>query len=323
MPKNSSAAHRKAVRQMAADGGISYTAALRRIQAAGGKAAPPESGPIGAGGQLLLRESAADLLEQWQRHPVEVRACQACRHVHLAHYGSPGQQQHGCVACEETAGTCPVFVPGAVPKLSSHVSPVSADPVPCPWLCGHGLDEHADGAGCFRCGCCYGMPGMAAPASITYHGYPADGPGGRLVVIEAPAGNPITLLPRINSAEFAWGYGGTGPRQLARCLLLAALGQAAACTACHGAAKLALSEDGAQIPCGPGIEDNCDPETITACQLCGDGYRDVPHQKFKSQVVANWDQDEEWVLDRAQIIAWLRGAAPDLAAAASAWPGGA
>jgi hypothetical protein len=184
-------------------------------------------------------------------------------------------------------------------------------------MCGHGLDEHADGAGCFRCGCRYDMPGIAAPASIVYHGYPAIGPGARVVVIEAPAGTPVSLLPKVTDTEFAWGYGGAGPRELARCLLRAALGAAAACPACHGAAKLAVGDDGAAVPCGPGLEDDCDPEAIIACQLCDDGYRPVPHQKFKFQVVAAWDQDAEWVLDRSEIVAWLRGTAPQLAAAAA------
>ena len=120
-----------------------------------------------------------------------------------------------------------MYVPGAAPKLRGHVSPVSAHPVPCPWMCGHGLDEHADGCGCFRCGCCCDMPGIAAPASIAYHGYPANGPGARVVVIEAPAGTPVSLLPKATDTEFAWGYGGAGPRELARCLLRAALGPAA------------------------------------------------------------------------------------------------
>jgi hypothetical protein len=50
------------------------------------------------------------------------------------------------------------------------------------------MDAHAEDRGCYRCGCHYGLPGAAAPDEIAYHGYPADGPGGRLVVIEAPAG---------------------------------------------------------------------------------------------------------------------------------------
>jgi len=321
MPKNSSAARRQAARQLAAAEGIPYTAALRRIQAAASEAAALEPGHIGHGGDPLPWEAALALLEQHRQHPVEVQACQACYHVHLAHYGSPAAGPCGCVACEEAGRACPVFVPGGVPKLSSHVGPASADPAPCPWLCGHGLDEHAEGSGCYRCGCRYGEPGVPFPAGITYHGYPANGPGERVVLIEAPAGNPVSLLPHVSPTEFAWGYGGAGPRELARSLLLAALGPAAACPACHGAAKLAIGEDGQEVPCGPGCEEECDPETIVPCPLCDDGHRAVPYQKFKFGVVAAWDQAAEWAIDRAQILAWLRGTDPDLAAAAAAWPG--
>jgi hypothetical protein len=324
MPKNSSAARRQSARRLASAEGISYTAALRRIQVAASEAAALEPGHIGHGGDLLPREAALDLLEQHRQHPVEVQACQACYHVHLAHYDSPAAGPRGCVACEAAGRVCPVFVPGGVPKLSSHVGPASADPAPCPWLCGHGLDEHAEGSGCYRCGCRYGEPGVLVPAGITYHGYPANGPGERVVVIEAPAGNPVSVLPHIrhrSPTEFAWGYGGVGPAELARCLLIAALGPAAVCPACHGAAQMTVGEDGREVPCGPALADECDPETIVPCLLCDDGYRTVPHQKFKSGVVAAWNQDAEWVIGRAEIITWLNGTDPALAAAAGAWPG--
>ena len=321
MPKNSSAARRQATRQMAVAYGISYTAARRRIQAASETSAREPDG-IMQSGHLPPRETAEALLEQHRLHPAEVRGCQACHHVHLAHYGPPDERQRGCVACEETGSACPVFVPGDVPKLPNHADPVTADPMPCPWLCGHGLDKHADGSGCFRCGCSYGIPGVPVPGGASYHGYPANGPDGHVVVIEAPAGNPVSLLPHVSATQFAWGHGGAGPRELALCLLLAALGPAAACPACHGAAKTTLTAGGAPIPYSPALEDERTPETIIPCPSCDDGYRAVPHQKFKSQVVAAWDQGAQWVLDRAQIIAWLRAADPDLAAAATAWPSG-
>jgi hypothetical protein len=311
MPKNSSAARRQDARRLAAAEGISYTAALRRLT---GQDA----------GQDVSRTSAMVLLEQWRQHPVEVQGCQACRHVYLAHYGSTAGRPGGCVECENTGQACPVYVPDGTPKLSSHVSPASDDPMPCPWLCGHGMDEHAEASGCYRCGCQYGRPGAAAPDEITYHGYPAGGPGARLVVIEAPAGCPVSLLPHMRGhagTEFAWGYGGSGPAELARCLLLAVLGPAAACPACHGAARMVIGEDGREVPCGSARADEADPAMVVLCQQCDDGYRAVPHQKFKAQVVAAWDQDAEWSIDRVRVITWLRDTAPQLAAAAEAWPG--
>ena len=309
MPKNSNAARRRAARLRAAAEGISYTAALRRITEQDAGTSPG-------------RAAAVTLLEQHRRNPVEVQACQACRHVHLAHYGYQGEPSHGCVACEQAGQTCPVYVPGGTPKLSNHVDPASDEPAPCPWLCGHGVNEHADGCGCYRCGCRFGEPGVPPPAEITYHGYPADGPSGNVVVIEAPAGTPVSVLPDTgpSPAEFSWGYGGCGPAALARCLLIAALGPAAACPACNGAARLILVKDGRLVPGSLALAGETDPDAIIPCPLCDDGYRAVPHQEFKSGVVAAWDQDSEWVISRSQIIAWLQATDPELAAAAQAWP---
>jgi hypothetical protein len=309
VPKNTSAARRQAARLRAAAEGISYTAALRGIT--------EEAAGDGAG-----RPAAVALLEQHRQHPVEVQACQACRHVHLAHYGYLAGGVRGCVACEQAGHACLVYVPGGTPKLPSRVSPASDDPAPCPWLCGHGLDEHADGCGCYQCGCRYGEPGAPQPGEITYHGYPAGRPSGNVVVIEAPAGTPVSLLPDVSPtspAEFSWGYGGAGPAALARCLLIAALGPAAACPACHGAARMVI-EDGRIVPGSQALADEADPDAIIPCPLCDDGYRAVPHQQFKSEVVAAWRQGAEWVIGRSQVIAWLRQTDPEMAAAADAWP---
>jgi hypothetical protein len=350
MPKNSSAARREAARLLATAEGISYTAALRRIREAPSQPSPsaaPMPGPAGlqnaaaalpggpgsefpgldAGRDLAGRSGFRDggvgglrarsrllalaLHAAHERHPVEVQGCQACWHTHLAHYDGGAAARQGCVACEDAARACPVFVPSGRPKLSKHTGPVSADPVPCPWLCGDGLDQHGEGSGCYRCGCRYGDAAAEPPAGVAYHGYPAGGPEGRLVVIEAPPGTPVSVLRHVDRhspAEFAWGYPGSGPAELALSLLIAALGPAAACPACRGAGKMTWDQDGHQAPCGPAREDEVDPETIVACALCDDGYRTLPHQEFKSEVVSGWSPDAQWVIDRAQIIGWLRDA---------------
>lgn len=90
------------------------------------------------------------------------------------------------------------------------------------------------------------------------------------------------------AAGFSWGDAGPGSADLARSLLIGALGPAAPCPACHGVAS---PDTGISGP----------------CLRCDDGYRPVPSRKFTSEVVASLDQDTEWVIDRAMILAWLSG----------------
>jgi len=268
------------------------------------------------------REQALEAQALHQRYPAEVQSCQACGDTHLAHYASPGSPP-GCVACEAARRACPVFVPGALPyPLAKHLDPVSEDPGPCPWLCGHEVSAHGGGRGCLRCGCAYtGEPGTSPPGSITYHGYPAGGHSGRLVVIEAPAGTPVSLLPHVSHHSptgMSWGYGGSGPADLARSLLIAALGPAAACPECRGTGKVTYDGDGQPVPCGTLQADESDPESVFPCDGCEDGYRQLPHQNFKAATVARWDPEGEWVFSRAQLLQWLRAADPGAYAAAIA-----
>lgn len=114
---------------------------------------------------------------------------------------------------------------------------------------------------------------------VKYRGYYRSGSGG---VIEALAEDGSTVgvvahLPKHSPTGMSWGYHGSGPSDAARSLLIAAIGKAAVCPWCHGAAPL-----------------DC---------LCDLGYRQIPYHHFKDEVVAQLA--DEWTLIRADIIWWL------------------
>jgi len=268
----------------------------------------------------LTWRTAVEMFAAYQARPAEVVSCQVCLHPWMAHYSVDGR---GCVGCETAGPGCPAYVPGALPyQLARHLDPVGEDAGPCPWLCGHAAGRHT-AEGCLSCGCRYGVPAVSAPAGITYHGYPAvDARGHRIVVIESPAGQPVTLLEQIGDRGpdgFAWGYSGVGPAVLARSLLVSALGPAAACPACRGHRKVALdSATGAAVPYWDLAESTTDLGDVLECDDCADGYRDLPHQEFKAAVIVLLPAGREWTLSRAEILRWLAVADPAAHAAGTA-----
>ena len=76
--------------------------------------------------------------------------------------------------------------------------------------------------------------------------------GGTTVVVETPAGEVVGDLPHIERSAapggLEWGYGGAGPRDLARSLLLHALGDAALCHTCGGSGYMRVRAE----PSAPG-----------------------------------------------------------------------
>lgn len=104
------------------------------------------------------------------------------------------------------------------------------------------------------------------------------------------------------------GYAGSGPADLARSLLIDALGEAAACPDCRGVGYVMYD---------PGIEESgpepYDPEALPdgwdtlRCGSCDGGYRHLPYQEFKFAYVAGWG--EEWRITRADILDWYRAQA--------------
>jgi hypothetical protein len=141
-------------------------------------------------------------------------------------------------------------------------------------------------------------PGVAWPAG-----------GRRVILIETPGGQLLGAVRHIirhSPAGLNWGYGGSGPADTARSLLIDALGDAARCPQCDGTRRLVLAEGsmGPERPYDPGTDTGIDPERLFECYACDDGgWRRLPYQDFKSEYVAGWKDD--WVISRAAILAWL------------------
>lgn len=118
---------------------------------------------------------------------------------------------------------------------------------------------------------------------ITYRGYVNHNKAGaRLVVVEEDGlvTGPLRHITKHSPDGFSWGYCGSGPAELARCLLIDALDLAPDC-------------------------DQCDGEGRSTCWWCDGGYVEpVPamYQSFKFAVIANLP--DEWTLPRDEIRAW-------------------
>ena len=147
------------------------------------------------------------------------------------------------------------------------------------------------------------------PADVWYHGT-SDG---HTVAVEDQDGTALGLLPHIehtahschSPAGYSWGYPGSGPAELARMLLIDALGDAAQCPVCGGCQQIIwpLDDAAAPVPFDTSIRDLCDPDSVMRCDACDDGYRRLPYQDFKDQYVAGWS--DGWRMSRSGVRAWL------------------
>jgi hypothetical protein len=122
---------------------------------------------------------------------------------------------------------------------------------------------------------------------------------------------PLRHVVRHSPTGFEWGYGGSGPADLARCLLLDVLGPAARCPECNGTERCVwLGPLGEELaPYDPVAHAEVDPELIGRC-FCDDGLRGLPYQEFKFEVVAKLDYSR-WVLTRTEILRWLVARYPE------------
>lgn len=130
------------------------------------------------------------------------------------------------------------------------------------------------------------------------------------VVTSGSASEPtrVKALPhhvKHSPTGFSWGYAGSGPAELARCLLIDALGDRATCTTCNGVSKVTAIDDGEGMfrPTQPGD----DPAHVIGCIDCDFGFGpevERCYQTFKFEVVAAWPQTEPWQIAREEILAW-------------------
>jgi hypothetical protein len=132
----------------------------------------------------------------------------------------------------------------------------------------------------------------------------------RIIAHDKQTGDRYELphIVRHSPAGMEWGYAGSGPADLARSLLIDALGPAAACPLCNGTVYVVWRDDlgdaaADPVPYDPAEHHDLDPELITDC-FCDDGYRALPYQAFKFDHVARWPPDH-WSMTRAEVLRWL------------------
>lgn len=145
-----------------------------------------------------------------------------------------------------------------------------------------------------------------------YHGKRT--PDGTQVLVHGlgraiPGGVYRAALPHVvrhSPTGFDWGYGGSGAADLARSLLIHALGRDALCRTCLGTRKVIWSDADtpAPWPFHPCLAADVDRELIGTCPDCDDGHRaDLPYQAFKEEHVAGWG--DMWRIGRPEILEWV------------------
>ena len=159
--------------------------------------------------------------------------------------------------------------------------------------------------------------GKAGQPVVSYRGYRPDNlAGGRLVVIEinGEVNGPLPHQIKHSPSGFSWGYLGSGPADLARSLLIDALGTASACTVCEGTGEVVYDAmRGNEVPAR--AAESAGPEgwagsqvrysETMGCQYCEHGcaVESKVYQRFKRDVIARLP-DDEWRLTRAEILQW-------------------
>lgn len=151
----------------------------------------------------------------------------------------------------------------------------------------------------------------------SYHGATAgpgdvwleDGHGGMVGILQHRTG-PGSHSP----TGFSWGGAGSGPAELARAMLIDALGQDARCALCAGRGKVVFAPgaalDADPVPHDPAVHDTeqlrAQGVEPLACWDCdGTGQGQVPYQDFKFAVIAKLPGDG-FTLTRAEVLAWYR-----------------
>lgn len=161
------------------------------------------------------------------------------------------------------------------------------------------------------------MIGLRPPAAgeVYYRGHGNGRPSGaRLVTVEQD-GQVLGLLQHVvrhSPTGMTWGYGGSGPADLARSLLVDALGEQARCATCAGSGQLALSyPDGRELvePYDPTRHGPTPDDGEVAgwekarCWDCDGGLVHLPYQQLKFDVVAGLPASG-WMLSRQQLLNW-------------------
>lgn len=137
-----------------------------------------------------------------------------------------------------------------------------------------------------------------------YHGRRADD-GKREIIVHYPERGfrgPLRHVVRHSPAGMDWGYRGAGPADLARSLLIHALGTDARCRQCKGTRRVVWTGDGPR-PFHPDRAAFYAPHAVARCPSCDDGYRPLPYQDFKDEYVAGWS--DCWRVGQVEILGFV------------------
>jgi hypothetical protein len=146
-------------------------------------------------------------------------------------------------------------------------------------------------------------PHGPAFTDVTYHGAIVGVPGEPEVAVVTPGGEYLGLLTpvgRHSPPRVSWGY--MGPADLARTLLISALGESAKCGTCRGGREVVWTVDGV-IPRDP--RRHRDDEAGECIDCDRDGLRHLPYREFSERYVARWCWPDEWRINRSEVLAWL------------------
>lgn len=125
---------------------------------------------------------------------------------------------------------------------------------------------------------------------LTTDGEPITGTRVRVVTTDGhgtPVGvERLTHHVMHSPTGFEWGYGGSGPAELARCILIDHFGVERSCAYC-----------------GTQFDDE-------RCHQCGARSATFPlpvsYQDFKSELIATLDREEPWSITSEQIDEWAK-----------------
>jgi hypothetical protein len=144
---------------------------------------------------------------------------------------------------------------------------------------------------------------IAGPGDVWYRGDATSTAGPHAVIVETGDGEPIGLLAHVSRHSptgMSWGYGGSGPADLARSLLIAVLGDGAKCPVCEGT-RMVIYDPAVDREVPYRANTDLDEEAYSCA--CENGYRPLPYQAFKRECVARWG--DSWRISRTEILAWL------------------
>ncbi len=115
----------------------------------------------------------------------------------------------------------------------------------------------------------------------------------------------LTHHVRHSPDGFSWGYLGSGPAELARCLLIDAIEER--CQVCKGSNRVGWSAAADAFIAEEEIPlDQREEAGIGACFECmGEPVPSSLYQRFKEEFVATWPQDGGWKITRDEILAWV------------------